>query len=101
LVHRFIFLAFGRNNLFMDVDHVPAGVDFVEYLNNQVAACDVFLAVIGPNWVDAKDNRGRRRFDNPNDCVTVEIAAALARNIRVYLPSPDYCARPSRRNARR
>jgi len=23
---------FGRKNLFMDVDHIPAGVDFVEYL---------------------------------------------------------------------
>ena len=50
---------FGRNNLFMDVDHIPAGVDFTEYLHNQVAACDVFLAVIGPDWLDAKDiNRG-------------------------------------------
>jgi TIR domain/PAN domain len=75
--------AFGRNNLFMDVDHIPAGVDFVEYLHSQVAACDVFLAVIGPNWLDAKDDSGRRRFDNPDDFVTVEIAAALARNIRV------------------
>jgi tetratricopeptide (TPR) repeat protein len=74
---------FGRNNLFMDVDHIPAGVDFVDYLNKQVAACDVFLAVIGPNWLDAKDDGGRRRFDNPDDFVTIEIAAALARNIRV------------------
>ena len=74
---------FGRKNLFMDVDHIPAGVDFVEYLHSQVAACDVFLAVIGPNWLDAKDDDGRRRFDNPDDFVTIEIAAALARNIRV------------------
>jgi hypothetical protein len=74
---------FGRNNLFMDVDHIPAGVDFVEHLHGQVAACDVFLAVIGPNWLDAKDDDGRRRFDNPDDFVTIEIAAALARNIRV------------------
>jgi uncharacterized protein len=74
---------FGRNNLFMDVDHIPAGVDFLEYLQSQVAACDVFLAVIGPNWLDAKDDDGRRRFDNPDDFVTIEIAAALARNIRV------------------
>jgi TIR domain len=74
---------FGRNNLFMDVDHIPAGVDFVEHLHSQVAACDVFLAVIGPNWLNAKDQRGRRRFDNPDDYVTIEIAAALARNIRV------------------
>src|SRR5262252_9396042 len=74
---------FGRNNLFMDVDHIPAGVDFTEYLHSQVVACDVFLAVIGPNWLDAKDDSGRRRFDNPDDFVTIEIAAALARNIRV------------------
>jgi TIR domain/PAN domain len=74
---------FGRNNLFMDVDHIPAGVDFVEHVHSQVAACDVFLAVIGPNWLNAKDQRGRRRFDNPDDYVTIEIAAALARNIRV------------------
>src|SRR6478752_896975 len=74
---------FGLENLFMDVDHIPAGVDFVDYLPSQVAACDVFLAVIGPNWLDAKDDDGRRRFDNPNDYVAVEIAAALARNIRV------------------
>ena len=74
---------FGRKNLFMDVDHIPAGVDFVEYLPSQVAACDVFLAVIGPNWLDAKDDDGRRRFDNPDDFVMIEIAAALARNIRV------------------
>jgi tetratricopeptide (TPR) repeat protein len=74
---------FGRKNLFMDVDHIPAGVDFGDYLNKQVAACDVFLVVIGPNWLNAKDDRGRRRFDNPDDFVTIEIAAALARNIRV------------------
>src|SRR5215470_14277828 len=74
---------FGRNNLFMDVDNIPAGVDFAEYLQNQVAACDVFLAIIGPNWLDSKDDDGRRRFDNPDDYVAIEIAAALARKIRV------------------
>jgi TIR domain/PAN domain len=74
---------FGPNNLFMDVDHIPAGVDFVEYLHSQVAACDVFLAIIGPNWLNAKDDEGRRRFDNPDDYVKIEIAAALVRDIRV------------------
>ena len=75
--------SFGRKNLFMDVDNIPAGVDFAEYLQSQVAACDVFLAIIGPNWLDAKDDDGRRRFDNPDDYVAIEIAAALARKIRV------------------
>jgi hypothetical protein len=55
----------------------------VEYLNRQLAACDVFLAVIGPNWLDAKKDDGGRRLHDPGDFVAIEISAALARNIRV------------------
>jgi hypothetical protein len=45
---------FGRDKLFMDVDHIPVGSDFVEHLNNQVVECDVVLVVIGPNWLGVK-----------------------------------------------
>src|SRR5262245_15565931 len=75
--------SFGRNNLFMDVDHIPPGVDFVNHLNRQVAACDVFVAVIGPNWLDVGNEKGERRLDAPDNFVTIEIAAALVRDIRV------------------
>jgi signal transduction histidine kinase len=74
---------FGRKNIFMDVDHIPAGVDFVVHLNSQVAACNIILVVIGPHWLEAKDENGGRRLDNPDDFVVIEIATALARNIRV------------------
>jgi tetratricopeptide (TPR) repeat protein len=73
---------FGRENIFMDVDNIPVGEDFVAHLNNQVAACDVVLAVIGPAWLK-KDKSGRRRLNEPGDWVAIEIAAALTRNIRV------------------
>ena len=49
---------FGRDKLFMDVDHIPVGVDFVAHLNSQVAECKVVLVVIGPNWLKAKDEAG-------------------------------------------
>ena len=74
---------FGRDKLFMDVDHIPVGEDFVTHLNNQVAECDVVLVVIGPGWLRAKDKAGQRRLQQPDDFVAIEIAAALARNIRV------------------
>src|SRR5262249_32745733 len=74
---------FGRKTLFMDVDPIPPGVDFVTHLNNQVAACDVFLAIIGPNWLNVTNEKGDRRLDTADDFVAIEIAAALARNIRV------------------
>jgi hypothetical protein len=74
---------FGRENLFMDVDQIPVGVDFEAHLNTQVAACDVMLVVIGPNWLRARNKAGQRRLNQSDDFVAIEIATALARNIRV------------------
>jgi len=82
-LHDRLALAFGRETIFMDVDHIPAGVDFVEHLNSIVAACKVFLVVIGPNWLNAKDEAGQRRLEKPDDWVAVEIEGALVRKIRV------------------
>ena len=42
---------FGKRNLFMDVDSIRAGVDFVADLEDRVGECRVFLVVIGPNWL--------------------------------------------------
>jgi hypothetical protein len=74
---------FGPDNLFMDVDNIPVGINFEEYLKRQVAACDVVLSVIGPNWLNAKDETDQRRLDKPDDFVAIELAAALARDILV------------------
>jgi TIR domain len=52
---------FGGHKLFMDVDNIPVGRDFEEYLNSQVTACDAMLAIIGPNWLTAKDETGHRQ----------------------------------------
>src|SRR5262245_7900283 len=74
---------FGRDLLFMDVDGIPLGVNFVKVLNEEVAKCGALLAVIGPNWLDVRDDDGNRRLDNTNDFVRIEIAAALQRDIPV------------------
>jgi hypothetical protein len=73
----------GRDLVFMDVDAIPLGTNFSKVLHEEVAKCSVLLAVIGPNWLDARDEHGNRRLDNPNDFVRIEIAAALQRNIPV------------------
>ena len=74
---------FGEDAVFMDVDTIEAGVDFVEVLQNAVQSCDVLVALIGRRWLDGKDANGKRRLDNPEDFVRIEIAAALERDIRV------------------
>jgi formylglycine-generating enzyme required for sulfatase activity len=74
---------FGRDSLFMDVDAIPLGVDFVEVLGAEVAKCDVPLAIMGPHWLDARDDEGNRRLESEQDFVRIEIAAALKRGISV------------------
>ena len=82
-LHNSLAPTFGRSKLFMDVDNIPVGRDFEDYLKSQVAACDAMLAVIGPNWLAAKDDTGKRRLDNPDDFIVIEIGTALTRNIPV------------------
>ena len=82
-VHDRLAREFGSDLLFMDVDGIPLGANFVNVLHKEVAKCSVLLAVIGHEWLDARDEGGRRRLDNPDDFVRVEIAAALQRDIPV------------------
>ena len=73
-----------KRNIFIDVDNIPVGVDFVQHLDQQVAQCDVLLALIGPDWLEAKNPQtGKRRLDDPKDFVRIEIASALKRGIPV------------------
>lgn len=82
-VHDRLEREFGRDLLFMDVDAIPLGADFVEVLSDEVAKCDVLLAIIGPGWLDAEDEFGNRRLENAHDFVRVEIGTALTRGIPV------------------
>ena len=73
-----------KDDIFIDIDSIPAGVDFYDYLDNRVSECDVLLALIGSGWLEAKSSRtGKRRLDDPDDFVRIEIASALNRNIPV------------------
>ena len=82
-VHDRLARELGTKSLFMDVDAIPLGSNFVKVLREEVGRCQVLLALIGPRWLEARDEHGRRRLDDPNDFVRVEIATALARDIAV------------------
>jgi hypothetical protein len=86
---------FSRNRLFMDVDAMKPGRDFVEQLDTQVSQCNVLLAIIGPHWLDAKDHNGNRRLESDNDYVRIELASALKRDIPVIPVLVDGALMPS------
>jgi hypothetical protein len=74
---------FGEDAVFMDVADIAPGRDFRGAIEESVSSCSVLLAVIGRNWVTAKNDTGQRRLDDPTDFVRIETAAALRRGIPV------------------
>jgi hypothetical protein len=76
--------ASGTLDVFMDVDNIRPGDDFVAAIDSVLERCDVLLAVIGPTWLTVTDSHGRRRLDSAGDHVRLELASALARrDVRV------------------
>ncbi|MDH3693523.1 MAG: toll/interleukin-1 receptor domain-containing protein, partial [Gammaproteobacteria bacterium] len=69
---------FGQEKVFQDYNHIEAGEDFAQCIHDSVRGCNVFLVVIGKQWLTASKN-GERRLDDPQDFVRLEIAAALKR----------------------
>jgi hypothetical protein len=88
---------FGAEQCFRDIDDIESGTDFVEAISKAVGSCQVLVVVVAPDWLEATDANGRRRLENPQDFVRIEIAAALARNTRVVpvlvggavMPTPE------------
>jgi tetratricopeptide (TPR) repeat protein len=74
---------FEREQIFMDVDAVAPGDDFVKAIEKRVGECEVLIAVIGSHWLTSTDEQAGRRLDNPEDFLRMEIATALRRDIRV------------------
>ncbi|HEY5894736.1 MAG TPA: toll/interleukin-1 receptor domain-containing protein [Chthoniobacterales bacterium] len=74
---------FGQDQVFMDVTGIDPGRDFRKAIDGAVGRCDVLIVMIGNEWLDSKDDRGKRRLDDPTDFVRMETAAALRREIPV------------------
>ena len=74
---------YGTERVFMDIDAIPLGSEFAETINRAVASCDVLIALIGRDWLEAKDADGHRRLDDPDDFVRREIESALGQGVVV------------------
>jgi hypothetical protein len=78
--------AFGADNVFKDVDRLLVGVDFRSVINREIGSSDVLLAIVGPNWLDAVDEDGKRRLEDPNDFVRLELEFGLRRRTMLLVP---------------
>ena len=85
---------FGRENVFIDVDTLRPGDDFVDAINNSLEKCDLMLAVIGKRWLTDVDEQGRPRLEDEGDYVRIEIETALNRRLRTIPVLVDRASMP-------
>jgi WD40 repeat protein len=89
---------FPSHHIFIDVDSVDPGEDFVKKIEKTVGSCDVLIAIIGRGWLSSCDQEGQLRLVNPEDVVRMEIASALKRDIRVIPVLVDGASMPLARD---
>jgi TIR domain-containing protein len=68
---------FGEDSVFMDTSDIRWGEEWPEAIRGALENASVVLAVIGPGWLTAQDEYGRRRLDDPDDWVRQEIQLGL------------------------
>ena len=85
------------SEIFMDIETINDGDDFVNSIEEAVSNCHVMLVLIGKQWADMTDEAGNKRLFNDDDFVRLEIAAALQLDCQVIpvlvggadMPRPD------------
>ena len=73
---------FGAAQLFLDTEYIRAGETFPVVLQERIAASDVVLVVMGPQWLTIENEAGRR-LDQEDDSVRLELEWALEHQKRI------------------
>ncbi len=72
----------GEERVFIDVDDIVAGQSFTDAIRRAVGDSEVLLVLIGKRWLGERDD-GPPRIAEPGDFVAMEVAAGLAKGMRV------------------
>jgi predicted acylesterase/phospholipase RssA len=72
---------YGRESVFRDIDNIPPGSDFRDYIDEALKKTSILLVIIGPKWLGAR--AGQTRISDETDPVRIEVEGAMRRGIPV------------------
>jgi TIR domain/NACHT domain len=93
-LHDYLTSRLGRDRVFLDIDVIRPGVDFMQAIYAAIAQAKVMLVMIGPRWLADEDERSR--LADPADPVRLEIEAAFRADLLVIPLLLDGAPMPSR-----
>jgi hypothetical protein len=85
---------FKSEQIFMDIDNIITGENFVTVIEEAINKCQVILVVIGNNWINSQSAAKTSLWDE-NDFVRLEIETGLLLNKRVIPVIVDNAKIPS------
>ncbi|MCZ6887487.1 MAG: toll/interleukin-1 receptor domain-containing protein, partial [Gammaproteobacteria bacterium] len=83
LIHQSLSDFMDENEIFMDIDAIEDGEDFVQAIETAVSDCDVMLVVVGKRWANISSDDGEKRLFQVRDFVRLEVASALKQDCHV------------------
>jgi hypothetical protein len=72
----------GPSKVFFDVDGIPIGVDFREYMFGQLVKCSTLFAIVGRDWL-GRTSEGQTRIMDETDFVRQEMELAFETGLRI------------------
>ena len=88
---------FGPDAVFRDINDIEPGRPWAEAIDHALASCDVFVLLIGRRWLEATDDEGNRRLDDPEDRHRREIETAVSRRVRIFVALMEDAHMPRRK----
>jgi len=76
----------GDDAVFMDTGSIRGGDSWPDVLKKAVIGAQTVIVVVGPDWVRIADQWGRRRLDQPDDWVRLELTTALGAKKKRVIP---------------
>lgn len=86
---------FGKEHVCIDRDTLPPGARAAAHIEEALGHCDYVLVLVGTRWLEACNEHGDRRLDDPDDVVRRELALALGRGTPVIPVLLDGAALPT------
>ena len=89
---------YGRSNVFRDLDAIPPGARFRDYVEKKISESDVLILLIGVAWAAYQDETGRRRLEHPRDPVRLEVETALRLGVPIIPVRVEGAPMPTERD---
>ncbi len=68
---------FGNEHVFRDKEDIGGGVSWKQHVLDEIDEHSAMLVLMGKDWAKAADSQGKRRLDNPNDPIRIELTDGL------------------------